>query len=70
MTVRGAPSRVQLPLDWPGSRRALERELQRVARQNEEPSFPAILLVSPDGTTWRVRVTDAGTLVSDPVART
>jgi hypothetical protein len=69
MSVRGAPSRVLLPVDWPGSRRALERELQRVARQHEEPSFPSLLLVSPDGTTWRVRVNDAGTLLADPVAR-
>lgn len=34
-----------------------------------EPAFNAILLRSPDGTTWRVTVDDAGLLLAEAMTR-
>jgi hypothetical protein len=67
---RGAASRAALPLDWPAGRRAIERELARTVRQGEEPAYPSILLGSPDGRSWRLRVDDTGTLLVEEVPRT
>lgn len=34
-----------------------------------EPPFSAVLLRSPDGTTWRVTVDDLGTLLTEAMTR-
>jgi hypothetical protein len=46
--------------------RQLRAELARTARQNQEPTFPSLLLTAPGGRTYRVSVSDAGSLVVTP----
>ena len=69
MTGR-APSRpVSLPGNAAAAVRTVERELTMLVRRGEEALFPAVLLQAPDGSTWRVTVTDTGELVTSQVAR-
>jgi hypothetical protein len=45
-------------------------EAQRPARETQSiPTFAALRLTSPNGTTWQLSVTDAGTLAIASVPR-
>jgi hypothetical protein len=43
--------------------------LSRKADQTSEPAYNAVLLRSPDGSTWRVTVSAAGVLTTAQVTR-
>ena len=48
----------------------IARELATKVERNTEPVFPSIILRSPNGTHWRVKVNDAGALAVTVVPRT
>ena len=66
--------RIQLPDPGPGQHavqlrvafEAIRRALQPVVTSAE--AAPALLLLAPDGSTWRVSVTTAGALQTEQVA--
>lgn len=66
---KGAAPLLQLPSNWFEARRAIEREFGKCVRRQEEPAFPSLLLIAPDGGVWRVTVDDAGVLSTEPVPR-
>lgn len=40
----------------------LDRQIQALCRELEQPTHKAIILVSPDRNKWKVTVSNAGTL--------
>jgi len=64
-----APFSPQLTGDARDQMRQLADAISRKADLTSIPTYSAVMLIAPDGSTWNVSVNDAGALVTAQVPR-
>ena len=78
MTVRPVASSLRLPRanigvvkasDFDNAMQMIERADAVDVKLGQTPTFPAVILVASDGSTWRLVVEPGGALATTPVAR-
>jgi hypothetical protein len=66
---RASPGSVPTTTAFDGAMQQLEQADVANVKQGTTPAFPAVILTSPSGASWRVLVADDGTLHTSAVPR-